>query len=165
MNEMNPSIIWPCDDDRLCSVDDTETGECLKETATETGVEKLIGTTVGELIENMIGMPPVHPSEGWCRAKTKEGNRCLNDVVADGLCTTHWRQKHNGWDEGTEVEVIGQPPTPKHPSEDWCRAVTQDGKRCLKSAVEDGLCTAHWRQENNHLPPRKPKVRLLPSRA
>ena len=31
------------------------------------------------------------------------------------------------------------------PEADWCSGVTRSGKRCMQTAVRDGLCQVHWR--------------------
>ena len=48
--------------------------------------------------EITIGDPPCppHPSEGWCAGTTKNGERCLNNAVTDGLCKMHWRMSTRG---------------------------------------------------------------------
>ena len=52
----------------------------------------------GPFTQITIGDPPdpPHPSEGWCTGTTKNGERCLNNAVADGLCKMHWRMVARG---------------------------------------------------------------------
>ena len=33
----------------------------------------------------------------------------------------------------------------RDPSADWCSALANSGRRCTRDAVEDGLCSQHWR--------------------
>ena len=49
----------------------------------------------GPFTKIAIGDPP-HPSEGWYAGTTKNGERCLNNAVADGLCKMHWRMSARG---------------------------------------------------------------------
>lgn len=41
----------------------------------------------------------------------------------------------------------GEPAAIK-PDAFWCSAITKHGKRCLRDAAADGLCTTHWRLSN-----------------
>ena len=47
-------------------------------------------------IEQLVVATRRHPSENWCTATTRSGERCLMDAAADGLCKTHWRMANRG---------------------------------------------------------------------
>lgn len=35
------------------------------------------------------------PANDWCSAALKDGRRCVNDAVKDGLCKRHWRERES----------------------------------------------------------------------
>lgn len=84
--------------------------------------------------EKERGVIPPDPRNGWCKAITKNGTRCVEDAAEDDLCVKHWRLREAG----------GK--TYRHPAEEWCIALNQDGKRCLNNTHADHLCTKHWRE-------------------
>ena len=96
-------------------------------------------------IAGALGAHRRDPADNWCKAKTKDGNRCLKDAAKDGLCATHWRMRASDHVDAPD------------PAENWCRGELKDGGRCSKDAVKDGLCTAHWRAENRQRPKQQRK--------
>ena len=84
--------------------------------------------------EKEKGATPPDPRNGWCKAMTENGTRCVEDAAEDNLCVKHWRLREAG----------GK--TYRHPAEEWCIARNQDGKRCLNNTHADHLCTKHWRE-------------------
>ena len=50
-----------------------------------------------------------HPSENWCEGinlTKREGERCLRDAVADGLCKHHWRYANGKAEQGLEGDEL-----------------------------------------------------------
>jgi len=53
---------------------------------------------------------PQDPAKGWCKAQTKQGNRCQLDAARDGMCKTHWRIHHQRVKEQRRVDLLDDCP-------------------------------------------------------